>query len=389
MLPTAFPILSTLTPRDSTTSDQCDGAQKHDQGDNLSIGITTQRLLEYISAAGLGVSAILVVGLILRHLACYTIPREQRQIVRIIFFPVVFAAFAFLSVAFYDAAVYLRPVASIYEAICLPALLILYFNYVCPVEQSLWNFFGQIQLTDRHGKPLQGGTLRWVKKVWIFVFQCPFIFTVAAIVEIATEAAHHYCAGSLKPKYGHLWVEILTIVALVLAIPNVIRFESRMKKEGYIEKRHKPAAKLWTFKGLVGLQFLQQIIFGLLNGRVFNATATITYNDLYYGIPNTITCLEAPLFALAFWWSFNPSEYHPDVVHTQGYKMAFWRACIDSLNISDLVSGVGTMCKLIAEGALSPTEKSQEYSQFAMDSPSQALHPQQRVNAYQNAYQSH
>lgn len=360
-----------------SSNDECEGVHQNDVGIKLKTGITSQQTLEYISAAALGLTVILGVGLITTHLARYTVPREQRQIVRIIFFPIFFAIMAFLSVAFYDTAIYLRPVASIYEGICLPCLLILYFHYVCPVEQSLWDFFSHVQLTDRDGVPLHKDTESWAKRVWVCVFQFPFTMTAAAIIEIATQAGHVFCAGSLRPRHAHLWVQIIEIIALVIAVPNVILFEIRMKK--YIDPRHRSAAKLWSFKGLVILQFIQQIIFGLLNNHVFNPTATLTYNDLYYGIPNTITCIESMLFALAFWWSYSASEYHPDVVKTQGHKMAFWRAIFDSLNIADLLAGVATMFKLLVTGNfLGSEEGGQAY-----------LSPYKQDTAYEGSQQMH
>lgn len=376
--------------RDSSKDDECDGALKHDIGEPLSSGITTQRTLEYISAAALCLTVILSIGLILRHLARYTVPREQRQIVRIVFFTTFFALMGFLSVTFYRAAVYLAPIAGIYEAICLPALLILYFHYLSPVDQSLWNFFDGLQLTDRHGQPIQQDAVDWATRVWIFVFQYPFAMTVAAIIEIATEAAHRYCAGSLKPRYGHLWVQIISIVSVALAVPSLIRFQMRMKK--YIDPKHKSGAKLWTLKGLIFLQFVQQIIFGLLNNHVFNPTAHVTYNDLYYGIPNTLTCLEAFLFALAFWWSYSPSEYHPDVVGTQGHKMAFWRACLDALDLSDLFAGVGTMFQLILNGASRSSADNTQYHTmgplYSKGAPQQHNHQAQYDSTYGNGYPS-
>jgi len=43
---------------------------------------------------------------------------------------------------------------------------------------------------------------------------------------------------------------------------------------------HHALSKLVCFKGVVILQFLQEIIFGMLNGKLFKPSASLTYNDL-------------------------------------------------------------------------------------------------------------
>lgn len=157
-----------------------------------------------------------------------------------------------------------------------------------------------------------------------------------------------YCVNSLEPRHAHLWCEIINIVAIVLAVPHVIRFERRMR--GYIDTKHQPGAKLWAFKGFVFLQFVQLILFGLLNGQTFQPTTYITFNDLYYGIPATLTCIEAWIFTGIFLWYFSTEEYTPNNANGQCYRMPFWRALLDCLNIIDLFEATGTSFRILMEG---------------------------------------
>jgi uncharacterized membrane protein YjgN (DUF898 family) len=167
-------------------------------------------------------------------------------------------------------------------------------------------------------------------------------------LEIATQGAGVYCVNSLEPRHAHLWCEIINIVAIVLAVPHVIRFERRMRE--YIDTKHQPGAKLWAFKGFVFLQFVQLILFGLLNGQTFQPTTYITFNDLYYGIPATLTCIEAWIFTGIFLWYFSTEEYTPDNTNGQCYRMPFWRALLDCLNITDLFEATGTSFRILMEG---------------------------------------
>ncbi|KAF2097000.1 DUF300-domain-containing protein [Rhizodiscina lignyota] len=324
------------------------------EGEVLNIGITTHRLLEYISGISLGLTLIVTLFLITRHLSRYTVPPEQRQIVRIVFVPTFFAIIGFFSVMFYNVSIYIRPIPEVYEAFCIPAILLLYIHYVCPDEGQLtrYDFFHNLELQDRKGRSQSGGSLTWFKRTWICVFQYPLAKTISAIIEIATQGAGVFCINSLSPHYAHLWCQIIDIVSIVLAVPRVIRFERRMKSQ--MDPKHKAFQKLLAFKGFVILQFIQLIIFGLLNGKVFSPTAYVTYDDIYYGIPNTLTCLEGVIFSFLFLWAFNTSVYHPEYQNTQGRRMPFWRAIFNAMNFTDIVKGVTFMFALITEGQFLP-----------------------------------
>ncbi|EHK23051.1 uncharacterized protein TRIVIDRAFT_15868, partial [Trichoderma virens Gv29-8] len=266
-------------------------------------------LLKILSGVFLALTLLNTTFHITRHLGRYTVPCQQRQIIRIILVPTVFAIFSFLSVLSYDASIYLRPLAEIYESIGIPAIFMLYIYYIYPDNHSWREILDQFEAQDKRGDFIAGTNLAWFKRTCVSVFQYPLSKTISSIVEIATQGAGVYCINSLEPRYAHLWCEIINIAAIVLAVPHIVRFERRMKE--HIDTKHQPVAKLWTFKGFVFLQFVQLILFGLLNGQTFNPTAYVTFDDLYYGIPATITCIEAWIFTGVFIWSFSSTEYTP------------------------------------------------------------------------------
>lgn len=161
-----------------------------------------------------------------------------------------------------------------------------------------------------------------------------------------------YCINTLDPHYAHLWCEIINILAIMLAAPHVIRFERRMKQN--INTKYQPGVKLWTFKAFVFLQFVQVILFGLLNDQIFSPTSYITYDDLYYGIPSTITCTEAWIFTSIFIWSFSTTEYTDDTVDSQSYRMPPWQALFHCANIRDLFGAIVFTIRLLVEGQWLP-----------------------------------
>lgn len=151
--------------------DSCARPTTDDNGDVLSIGITTHTLLKILSAVFLGLTVLNSIIHITRHLTRYTAPIQQRQIIRIILVPTVFAIFSFLSVLFYQTSIYLRPLAEIYESIAIPAIFILYVHYVFPGSHSWRELFYRLEDPYSREAGIVGGDVTWFKRTCVFVFQ--------------------------------------------------------------------------------------------------------------------------------------------------------------------------------------------------------------------------
>lgn len=73
---------------------------------------------------------------ILGHARNYNRPSEQRQIIRVLLFPPVYAVISFFSYRFFRSFTYYELVESIYEAIAIAAFLLLLLE-VCSISISL------------------------------------------------------------------------------------------------------------------------------------------------------------------------------------------------------------------------------------------------------------
>lgn len=142
-----------------------------DHGGVLSVGITTHTLLKILTAVFLGLTLLNSAIHITRHLAKYTAPSEQRQIIRIILVPTVFAIFSLLSVLFYQASIYLRPLAEIYESIAIPAIFMLYVHYIYPDSHCWRDLFDRLEDPNSRESIIAGGDVAWFKRTCILVFQ--------------------------------------------------------------------------------------------------------------------------------------------------------------------------------------------------------------------------
>ena len=97
-----------------------------------------------------------------------------------------------------------------------------------------------------------------------------------------------------------------------------------------------------------------QILFSLLNGKLFSPTRLLTYNDINYGMPAFLTCLEAVAFSLLFHWSYSAAEFHlrphRHLSATLAPRLGTWRAIRDAFDLSDIANAVWVALGLARKG---------------------------------------
>ncbi|KAF8861564.1 hypothetical protein BDZ45DRAFT_740340 [Acephala macrosclerotiorum] len=287
-----------------------------------------------ISAACTVISCLLCFFLIFRHATRYAVPKEQKQIIRMIFILPVFAVSALLSVAFNDASIYIQPLTTLYESFALSAFFLLLLAFVQEDDEERQAFFQT------------SGTMEGYRKSQICVFQFPVVQFLAFILTEITEATGTYCATSMKPYFASIWVSFINGISTGVAITSVLRFYKLMKTR---VGQRKPIAKLLAFKGIVGITWLQNIVFSFLTSSSdLHPSSKLTYKDLTIAIPNLIVSFEMVIFSLIFLHVYRTSEYNFKKGATAvplghgGYSGGFagLGAIAQALNISDVVRGI-------------------------------------------------
>lgn len=94
------------------------------------------------------------------------------------------------------------------------------------------------------------------RKRWIYVFQYPVVAILLALLADVTEAADKYCFGSHQAYFASIWVDVLGKISMILAVFAVLRTYMSLKVELH---PHRALQKLFAFKLLIGLQFLQGV----------------------------------------------------------------------------------------------------------------------------------
>ena len=185
--------------------------------------------------------------------------------------------------------------------------------------------------------------------MWYGVLQ--FIPT-SIILWIATAislAVGTYCKQSNNIHFAHIWLTVFKILVTTVAILSSLRFYGKNKAKLL---KHKILLKLFTFKGIIGLNVLQtvssttpkirehlltqlQFIISILSGRnVLKPTKYMTYHDVNTGLASLILACEMPIFACLLVIAFSPQPYR----NTGGPAAGPLSAIVDAFNISDLLS---------------------------------------------------
>jgi len=94
------------------------------------------------------------------------------------------------------------------------------------------------------------------QRTWYGVLQFIPTSIVIWISTAATLATGAYCKQSNDVHFAHLWLTILVGYTTTVAIISSLRFYKKNKK---LLQKHRIILKLVTFKGILGLNFLQSV----------------------------------------------------------------------------------------------------------------------------------
>jgi len=273
------------------------------------------------------------------HLHNFTRPKEQRQIIRIVFLPFLISVVSFIAVMDYQISLYINPVYDMYEAFCFGAVWLLFNEWVCPDASRRDEFYNNLDRYDRKKRPIPGGSLSWFKYTWLLVLQYPFAAVALDTATIITQATNTFCSNSFSPKYFHIWDTVISIVVLGTAIGQLIFFVLRLIRGGLIAPEHRPSVRFWAFKIPIFLFFVQNILFSfVLKSTPANTSGTVTYDDIYFGVPNLVRCVEGAIISLAYTWAYSAREYkqYKSQNPADGTRTRTLRAIFSALNLSDV-----------------------------------------------------
>ncbi|KAJ7770195.1 DUF300-domain-containing protein [Mycena maculata] len=272
----------------------------------------------------------------LRHCRNYTKPREQRQILRILYMPPVYAVISFLSYRFFRDYTYYSLIEVVYEALTLSAFLLLLIEFVA---DSASGHRAENAMVRKDKRPLLFPLCFWryrpTKPYFMYsvkwaVLQYAVIRPAVSLAGIICQAFNVLCdSESFNVHFANVYLEAVDFVSISIALYGLLLFYALTKEE---LAGRRPLAKFLSIKLIVIFTFYQSFVFSALSGKVLKATKYWTVTDIEDGLNALAICIEMILFSALMMWSFSSNEYtrKPGTPAT-----SVWRPLWDSINYAD------------------------------------------------------
>lgn len=229
----------------------------------LAGGFDFYTISEIITGACAAFTLLSMFTLMARHATHLSRPNEQLNVLRICAYLPILAIGSFIQVAAPGSFVYLTPWLDFAQAIALCNFFLLMCQFVSPSDGQREMFFAGLQAPsrrrgrgNRQGQNGPANGLHWYRRMWLMIFQYPFIQLLISVVTDITEAKAVYCLTSSSSHFAHLWLNLVHSISLPMAVLSCLRLCTALKKQ---LAHHKPLAKLFAFKLLVGLTFIVQV----------------------------------------------------------------------------------------------------------------------------------
>ncbi|KAH8817849.1 organic solute transporter Ostalpha-domain-containing protein [Flagelloscypha sp. PMI_526] len=325
-------------------------------------------------AGGFALFAIVVsIFTVLQHCIAYTNRKEQRQILRILYLPPIYAILSFVSYRWFLDYTYFELAKSIYEAITITAFMFLLLEYDAANIPTSNEFAIKVKMplmSCFRNKPTRAYFVHTVK--W-FVLQYAILSPLCSIIGIICEWKDVYCqTAGFNPRYASIWISIINSISVSIALYGLAVFYFATKAE--LENR-RPLSKFLCIKLIVFIGFVQGIVFKILQGKVIHETEYLTEINVSNGLNSLLYCIEMALFSILFWWAYPSREYRTPGAEWYGAFVALF----DSINPTDVILGMISSIGFLFGSA--SKNKGRGYGHLAGDSVDynhkQKVYPQQ------------
>ncbi|KAH8111564.1 DUF300-domain-containing protein [Phellopilus nigrolimitatus] len=276
---------------------------------------------------------------VLSHARNYSNAAEQRQIIRILYMPPVYAIISFFSYRFFRSYTYYELIEVVYEAITISAFLLLIIEYVAStaVEHDARK---ALERKDKRALPIPFCCWRYrpTKAYFMYtvkwsVMQYVVVRPLVSVIAIICQKYNILCEnGGFNFSFAYAYIEIVDCVSISVALYGLLMFYGLTKDE---LKGRRPLAKFLCIKLIVMFTFYQSFVFSVLEGRVIHATQYWTETNIADGLTALTICIEMVFFAAGMMWAYPSTPYKEP-----GVKTRIWRALWDSINYADFVTEI-------------------------------------------------
>ncbi|KAF9222240.1 DUF300-domain-containing protein [Gyrodon lividus] len=274
---------------------------------------------------------------VLQHCRNYNKPNEQRQVLRVLYMPPVYAIISFFSYRFFRSYTYYSLAESAYEAVTLSAFLLLLIEYVADTASD-HNALKAMERKDKRSLPIPFCCWRYrpTKAYFMYtvkwsVLQYVIIRPACSIAGIICEAYNVLCAsGPYSIYFANVYLEAIDFVSISVALYGLLLFYGLTKDE--LEGR-RPLAKFLSIKLIVMFTFYQSFVISALEGHVIQPTQYWTATNIADGLNALAICIEMVFFSILMMWAYTWNEYKIEGAP----KTSIWRPLWDSINYTDFL----------------------------------------------------
>jgi len=286
-----------------------------------------------------------------QHCRNYNKPNEQRQVLRVLYMPPVYAVVSFFSYRFFRSYTYYSLAESAYEAITLSAFLLLLIEYVADTGSG-HSALKAMERKDKRPLPIPFCCWRYrpTKAYFMYtvkwsVLQYVIIRPACSIAGIICEAFNVLCAsGPYSVYFANVYLEVIDFISISIALYGLLLFYGLTKDE--LQGR-RPLAKFLAIKLIVMFTFYQAFMFSALEGSVIKSTEYWTATNIADGLTALTICIEMVFFSLLMMWAYTWNEYKVEGAP----KTSIWRPLWDSINFMDFLVEIFGSLKFFADYA--------------------------------------
>ncbi|KAI1299827.1 hypothetical protein EDD11_006363 [Mortierella claussenii] len=260
------------------------------------------------------VSTAISLVLIYRHLQYYTKPNQQRYIVRMLLMVPIYAITSWFSFVYVREAVYYDKIRILYEAFVIASFFILMLQYLGDSLEEQRRVLKRHRKTERWFFPLcclkynpsRPHFLQYMK--WGILQYVP-LNVLGTILTIILVVQGSYCESSWNPKFGHVWILLISTTSVTIATYFLIMFYFTIRED---LKEYSPFYKFLAVKLVVFFSFWQAIVIeGLVYFGLIKATTYWSTADISVGINAILIDVEMVFFAIMHLKAFSYKPYVP------------------------------------------------------------------------------
>ncbi|RKP07457.1 organic solute transporter Ostalpha-domain-containing protein [Thamnocephalis sphaerospora] len=357
---------------------------------NDDLGVMTVHKLAWgVCGVAAMIAVVISIFNIFHHATNYSMPSQQRYIIRILLFVPIYAICTLLSFLFFQYAPYIEMARDAYECLLLTSFLMLLCNYLTDdpvvvsleptarIPQRIRGFFPMCCLHFNPTSPAFLSGCRLLVLQYIVVKPC---VTVAAIV---AHAYNRLCPSSFSPQYANIWIKLINTVSMLAAMQGLVLIYLAIRTE---IQSHEPFMKFLAVKLAIFLIAIQTMIFGVLaHAHVFPTLPYWTPENIATGLNALVISIELIAFALFHMFAFDYYEYKQRMPHARpmgnpksqpsAMRASPLDALLDAVNPLDLLRELGRSINAFFSRSAAGGRRGIRHSQVNVEKASHASVP--------------